>query len=51
MNEAGNEIEIIFRSFDQTYEEFKDYIKILPWIAFPYNGPRIKVKYREVRSQ
>ena len=42
MKEAGNDIEIIFATFDQSEEEFKSYFADMPWIAFPHGDKRIK---------
>ncbi len=42
MKEAGNDIEIIFASFDQTEADFAGYFKDMPWLAFPHGDARIK---------
>ena len=42
MKEAGNDIEIVFATFDQSEDDFKGYFKDMPWIAFPHGDPRIK---------
>lgn len=42
MKDAGNDIEIIFATFDQSEGEFQDYFKTMPWIAFPHGDKRIK---------
>lgn len=39
---AGNPFEIVFASSDSTEEEFQEYFGTMPWLAFPYEDPRIE---------
>ena len=47
MKAAGNDIEIVFASFDQSEPDFKGYFADMPWVAFPHGDPRIKTNTDE----
>lgn len=42
LREAGKPLEIIFVSSDKTEEQYDEYKAEMPWIALPFNDPRVK---------
>ena len=37
-----HDFEVVFLSFDQSLEQFREYYKDMPWKAFPFGDARIK---------
>ena len=42
MNQAETHFEVVFVSCDKTVEQFHEYYSEMPWLAMPFQDPRIK---------
>mmetsp|Transcript_2531 Transcript_2531/g.2158 ORF Transcript_2531/g.2158 Transcript_2531/m.2158 type:complete len:145 (+) Transcript_2531:107-541(+) len=40
-NKDGKKIEVVFMSFDQDEDQFKEYFGTMPWLAIPHGDSRI----------
>ena len=38
---AGRNFEIVYVSWDRSYETFSEYYATMPWLAVPFQDPRI----------
>ena len=38
----GKQFEVIFCTWDRTKQEFEEYLDEMPWLAVPFDDPRLK---------